>query len=624
VQPGCAYAISPASQFFTADGGTGMVNVTTGGGCVWGLAEGSEWIDANGPSANGPGAGLYTVRANTSNGPRQSSVDIAGQTLTVRQAASPACQATLVPVGVIWSGSLDANDCRSGQPERPGAFIDLYTFVGRAGRQVKIEMNAAVKASDTPSGQTAPAEALDAFLYLFGPDGSVVASNDDVSANPHNTDARIPVSGVITLPQTGLYTIEATSFDNSDAGSYTLTLDGNTLVGSVDFETTALSVSESTGAGELGTDGSGFRVVNVTRTGDTSGTAVVDYETSDRTAEQRKDYEQARGALVFNPGEATKSFTVFVVNDTLAEGPETVNLHIVSEGGVALGLDDTATLTINSDDSASAQSPVRAESFDTVFFVRQQYLDFLGREPDASGFAFWKNEIDSCGQDAQCREVKRINVSAAFFLSIEFQNTGFLVERMYKVAYGDVTLPNGAGKAPVIRRDEFLFDTQRIGQGLIVGQGDWQQQLEANKRAYALDFVLTWRFLDEYPPSMTPAQFVDKLSQRSGVIFTEGERDQLVSQLSSSADIAAARAAVLRQVADDTRLQQQERNRAFVLMQYYGYLRRNPNDAPEPGLNYAGWLFWLNKLNDADGNFVSAEMVKAFLTSDEYVNRFGL
>jgi hypothetical protein len=267
---------------------------------------------------------------------------------------------------------------------------------------------------------------------------------------------------------------------------------------------------------------------------------------------------------------------------------------------------------------------VRAESFDTPFFVRQQYLDFLGREPDTAGFGFWQNELNSCGSNAQCREVKRVNVSAAFFLSIEFQNTGYLVYRFYKSAYGDATSPGVAGTVPVIRLNEFLPDTQRIGRGVIVGQGAWEQQLEANKQAFALEFVLRQRFTDSYPLSLTAAQFVDKLIQNSGVSFTQGERDQLVSQLASSADVAAGRASALRQVAEDSRLQAQERNRAFVLMQYFGYLRRNPDDSPEPGLNFAGWKFWLDKLNQFGGNFVQAEMVKAFLTSDEYIKRFGL
>ena len=58
-------------------------------------------------------------------------------------------------------------------------------------------------------------------------------------------------------------------------------------------------------------------------------------------------------------------------------------------------------------------------------------------------------------------------------------------------------------------------------------------------------------------------------------------------------------------------------------MQYFGYLRRNPDDAPELNLNFDGYNFWLTKLNDFGGNFVAAEMVKAFLISGEYRGRFG-
>jgi hypothetical protein len=70
-------------------------------------------------------------------------------------------------------------------------------------------------------------------------------------------------------------------------------------------------------------------------------------------------------------------------------------------------------------------------------------------------------------------------------------------------------------------------------------------------------------------------------------------------------------------------LNQQETNRAFVLMQYFGYLRRNPNDAPEASLDFAGYNFWLGKLNQFNGNYINAEMVKAFISSIEYRKRFG-
>jgi hypothetical protein len=81
---------------------------------------------------------------------------------------------------------------------------------------------------------------------------------------------------------------------------------------------------------------------------------------------------------------------------------------------------------------------VRTQLIQTAFFVRQHYLDFLNREPDTAGFDFWKHEIDMCGSDPQCVEVKRNNVSAAFFVSIEFQETGYLVYRIYKSAFNNL------------------------------------------------------------------------------------------------------------------------------------------------------------------------------------------
>jgi hypothetical protein len=483
-------------------------------------------------------------------------------------------------------------------------------------------MLAAIKASDTTAGDP-PAEALDCFLYLFGPDGSIVAFNDDRSATPHSTDSAIPNAGFITLPSTGVYTIAATAFDNNDDGAYTLVFADNSSANSVTLSAAAYGVGEGTSGNGLGIDGTGFRVVTVTRTGDTTGTATVDYATSDGSASKQSDYTQALGTLVFGPGETSKNFTVFVKNDAFLEGAETVQITLSNPVGTTLGATPAATLTITSDDAASGPSPVRAESFNTSFFVRQQYLDFFSREPDASGFAFWVNDIESCGADAACREVKRINVSAAFFLSIEFQETGYLTYRMYKAAYGDATSPGVPGTVPVIRLNEFLPDTQRIGRNLVVGAANWEQLLEANKQAFALEFVLRPRFIAAYPLSMTPAQFVDKLNQNAGFVLTPAQRAALITQLNTSADASAARASVLRQVADNATLRQAEFNRAFVLMQYYGYLRRNPDDAPEPGLNFGGWNFWLGKLNEFNGDFVRAEMVRAFLTSFEYIDRFG-
>jgi glucose/arabinose dehydrogenase len=264
----------------------------------------------------------------------------------------------------------------------------------------------------------------------------------------------------------------------------------------------------------------------------------------------------------------------------------------------------------------------------TEYFVRQQYVDFLNREPDESGFNFWVNNIENCGSDANCRAVKRVDTAAAFFLSIEFQQTGYLVERIYKASYADANGMSTIGglhslTVPIIRLNEFLPDTQEVGRGVIVNQGNWQQQLENNKQAFTAEFVQRPRFTSALPTSLTPAQFVDMLFTNSGVTPSGTDRTAAINEFGSATTTTdmAARGRALRRVAENTTLAQQEFNRAFVLMQYFGYLRRNPNDPQDS--DYSGYDFWLTKLNRFNGNYVAAEMVKAFLVSDEYRHRFG-
>src|SRR4029078_5980273 len=121
--------------------------------------------------------------------------------------------------------------------------------------------------------------------------------------------------------------------------------------------------------------------------------------------------------------------------------------------------------------------------------------------------------------------------------------------------------------------------------------------------------------------TLTAAEFVDKLNQNAGGVLTQSERDNLVAPLAPDPTAVSARAAALRSVAENAALQQNEFRRAFVLMQYFGYLRRNPDDTPDT--DFRGWAFWLGKLNDFNGNYVRAEMVKAFLDSIEYRTRFA-
>jgi hypothetical protein len=411
---------------------------------------------------------------------------------------------------------------------------------------------------------------------------------------------------------------------------------------------------------------------------------------------------------------------------------------------------------------------------DPGFFVRQHYLDFLNREPDPGGLAFWTNEITSCGGNAACIESKRVNVSAAFFLSIEFQRTGYAAYLTRRVAFG----PNATGGSPApVLYGDFMRDVQSLQNGFIFGQPGADAVLEANKVAYYNQFVTRPEFVSKYPSTLTNEQYVDNLLASAGLSpsqvrlfvvsltnsqevppavptlttggarpasfgtarfqfndaqtamtfnatinnidvsgsqtadtndnliaahihagpsvapgvngpvvwgffgapfndnnpndqvffaspsgvggffsgkwdapegngttlaaqlsnlregrayinfhtrqFTGGEirgnfpaadtfRNQLVAALNGA---TMTRAQVLRAVSESEELNTREFNAAFVTMEYFGYLRRDPDTA--------GFNFWLNKLNAFNGNFINAEMVKAFISSLEYRQRFG-
>ena len=271
---------------------------------------------------------------------------------------------------------------------------------------------------------------------------------------------------------------------------------------------------------------------------------------------------------------------------------------------------------------AAAANPID----DPTFFVKQHYLDFLNRTADSAGLNFWVSNITSCGSNASCIEGKRIDTSAAFFLSIEFQQTGYLVERTYKTAYGDDTKTSTLGgtthniSVPIVRFTEFLNDVQLLARGLVVGQAGWENVLETNTVNYFNAFVQTPRFTAKYPSTISASSYVSTLNTNAGSPLTSSEVTTLSNAVASG---AKTRAQALRQIAENGNLARAETNRAFVLMQYFGYLRRDPNAPPDVGLDYTGYEFWLNKLNAANGDYKAAEMVKAFLSATEYRKRFG-
>ena len=520
-------------------------------------------------------------------------------------------------------------------------------------------------------------------------------------------------------------------------------------------------------------EGSGHIDITVTRAGLVSGSATVNYATFDESApghaSQKSDYEFAAGTLNFAPGETSKTFRILIVDDGFAEGNEDIGLVLSNPTGAGVGLGSPNVTEVRVTDNDALPSTINPIE-NSAFFVRQQYLDFLNREPDPAGLAFWVNNIDSCGLDSVCLPRKRIDTSAAFFLSIEFQRTGQLAYLTHRASFGS----SASGSPAPVLYGQFMRDTQALQRNFVVGQPGADAQLEANKVAFFNEFVTRPEFVAKYPSTLTNEQYVDNLlvsanlspndfivnmtngqeappavptttggTPRPGsygtarfvlnaaqtaltvtatvnnidftgtqtadtndnltnahihasavdpppatrpvvwgfigtpfndnnpndavvtpfasgvggtfsgkwdapegqgttlaaqlpnllagrayinfhtVQFGGGEirgnfpslvafRNSLVAGLNGGTE---TRATVLRKVAELEFLRAREFNAAFVTMEYFGYLRRDPDTA--------GFNFWLNKLNSFNGDFVAAEMVKAFLNASEYRQRFG-
>jgi hypothetical protein len=291
------------------------------------------------------------------------------------------------------------------------------------------------------------------------------------------------------------------------------------------------------------------------------------------------------------------SFASVDTDDFYVVTPSLVNYHFSPENrSFSLLANKTDAVFTAERDAAMVGNAIDSADY----FVRQQYLDFLGREPDESGFNFWTSQISACGSNAGCAEQQRINVSAAYLLSIEFQQTGAVVDGLYRATYG---------RAPLY--SEFMPDTASIANQVIVGRGDWAQRLSANKQSFIEDWVKRSEFRAAYD-RLSNADYADSLLRNANVSIIRSERDAFVNDLNSG---AATRAEVLRRIVEDDRFVAAKRNEMFVMMEYFGYLRRDPDAS--------GYQFWLNKLNQFNGNLEQAEMVKAFINSIEYRQRFS-
>jgi hypothetical protein len=259
----------------------------------------------------------------------------------------------------------------------------------------------------------------------------------------------------------------------------------------------------------------------------------------------------------------------------------------------------SASLTISDNDFSQ---PVTNPLENAQFFVRQHYYDFLNRLPDQGGLDYWTNQIASCGSDLTCIRTRRISVSNAFFYEQEFQESGAYVYRIYKAAFG--ALPGAPNRANLTYA-QFMPDRSRVVGG---------PQLDQSKTDFANAFVGRGAFLALYPNNMTAAQYVDSLNSNTGNSLTLNERNALVTSLGNG---SATRASVLRQIADNAVFIDREYNASFVMTEYFGYLRRDPDQS--------GYDFWLGQVNRFPIRTVGIQqaMVCSFVTSAEYQQRFS-
>ena len=245
-------------------------------------------------------------------------------------------------------------------------------------------------------------------------------------------------------------------------------------------------------------------------------------------------------------------------------------------------------------DPATCSNPIDCPEV----FVRQHYLDFLNREPDQGGWDYWTTQLTSCGSDVRCMHERRIGVSAAFFVELEFQRTGYVVYRLHRAAFG--TWPGAPTRAN-------LTYTQFTADRALLPEGSNIAQTTIN---FANGFVSRPEFLNFFPANQTNAQFVNKLFDTAELTPYTAERQQQIAAMTGG----KTRAQVLLDLIEIPEFKTREYNRSFVLMEYFGYLRRDPDQG--------GYDFWLNVLDNRDPNNFRG-MVCSFITSEEFQLRFG-
>jgi len=299
---------------------------------------------------------------------------------------------------------------------------------------------------------------------------------------------------------------------------------------------------------------------------------------------------------------------IFSYGYTFADELLSAQIYVMNaDGSNLLELTNTAANVYESQADWQVLPQAGANPIDSPeFFVRQHYRDFLNREPEADGLAAWTNVLNNCPTgDLICLHEQRLTTSGGFFGSTEFHLKGYFAFRFYRVAFD--RLPEYS---------EISADMQNV-------TGETPEDVYARKTTFMNGFVQRPEFAGLYN-GLPNSEYVKALMNRyelnsittpdpaqpDGVVKITLTQEQLVSSLDAG---TLTRAQVLRAIADSEQVFQSEYNRAFVAMQYYGYLRRTPEEI--------GYNMWLNYLNTHPGDF--REMIRGFVDSTEYRRRFG-
>jgi len=426
-----------------------------------------------------------------------------------------------------------------------------------------------------------------------GSDYVAASGTVSIPAGSTSVTVNIPITGDLNVEPDETFAVTLSNATNvrfiaNSEALVTIANDDATM----QFNNAAFSVNE----------GAGFATVTVTRVGDTSRASTVQFSTTDTAglqsctianskASERCDYATAVGRLQFGVGETARTVTIPIVDDGLVEGDETLTVNLSGPTGALVGAIGTATLTITDNElTPPSQNPVDG----VTFFITQQYIDFLGRLPDPIGLENWTTTLAPCPNSGfgefDHPECDRVHVSAGFFLSEEFRGRGYFAYKFYEV---------GFDRRPAYA--EFVPDMALVG-----GPQSPQSEL-LSKAAYTDAFVQRQEFKNRYD-ALSNSAYVDALEKNAEV--TLANRAALVAALDGN---QKTRAQVLREIVELQSVTDKFFIRAFVAMQYFGYLRRDPDTI--------GYDNWVTTLTADPSNF--RHMIFGFIYSDEYRHRFG-